>query len=181
MRSDLSFNQFFPNKEQTLFREFIQQGAKKHSFRMSYKRRPGQSIQFQQTNNLAIGKPKEPFTINKRLAEFWTESPVKDSPFDEYPIIAAIESWAIQFVNPSKTLESYFRIGKLFIDENMLEVVALSDGFKDGESLLTYFWKVSRKNKVKTLKGQLVHWNTHTVYDEKRAAIYKPLSKSNKS
>lgn len=176
---DLSFNQFFPNEDQTLFKEFIQQRAKKHSFRMSYKRRPGQDIQFQQTNNLAIGKPKEPFSINKGLAEFWTKSPVKDSPFDEYPLIAAIESWAIQFVDPKKSLEAHFRIGELIIDENMLEVVALSDGFRNGPDLLAYFWRVAIERKVKHLEGQLVHWNTHTVYDEKRALTYKPLSKSN--
>ncbi len=171
---ELSFNQFFPNEDQTLFKEYIQQGSKKHSFRMSYKRKPGQPIQFQQTNNFAIGQPKTPFTIKHKFAEFWTKSPVKDLPFDEYPLIAAIESFAIRFVDPKKSLEAHFRIGELIIDEDILEVVALSDGFRNGPDLLAYFWRVAIQRKVKFLEGQLVHWNTHTVYDEKRAAIYKP-------
>lgn len=168
--SILAFSKKYKDGVPTLFKPKIQIGQKKHTFRMNFSRKVGQCIHFYEGHPRVANSEAMPFHVDYDKAEFWKH----DDKGGNMPVIAAIEKWSMNFINPELGPECRFIIGEMVVSEFILEAVSLGDGFETSISFLEWFKNQAIKKNVTELSGQLIHWNSHTVYDAENAEFYKP-------
>ena len=159
--------------EPTMWPELTQIGNKKHSFRCSIKRKPGQAIEFWQDNPTVANSGAKKFRIDEKYAEYWKQVQIPNSGLViNMPLVAAIESFRMHWPDIDQS-QMTFMIGALMVDASLIEAIAFSDGFANGQKFCQYFQAIAKHKKTKTLVGQIVHWNRHTVYDPLMAKYYK--------
>lgn len=162
------------------FKQSIKAGIKIHTFRRSNQMKVGHRIDFWDEAPHQIAKePKEFFLENYDLASRWTQIEDSEGKIIEKPLCYATEPFRIVFPqlqrnrplkNIPKNLQAEFKLGDLFINEDVLEMIAINDGFKNSRDFLTWFFLTAIKLKDYHVAGEVKHW-TDQVYDAERATI----------
>ena len=168
---NLTFSRQFSYQGQiieTNFESKIKKGTKIHAFRLGHKKKVGQHIHFWS------GSPRVPqmnpyqFKIPIDMATRWSNwKHPKSKQLYLLPEIVGIEKWEMKFTDGEQRgdYKLDFKIGGLFFNTpEMIELVALADGFDKVEHFLHWFDTVRKAQKTDTINGQLIHWTDTNFY-----------------
>lgn len=174
----LSFKRRTPWHTDTNFKLKIQSRSKIHTFRMSKQMQPGHVIEFWEENPRNTTLNPEPFELpSYDCATEWKQIEDKEGRMIEKPVCFAIEPFRLVFPQlqrnksikkPPKNIKAQLQIADLWINEQLLQLVAYNDGFDNSRDFLMWFMFNALKKKTHILTGEIKHW-TDQVYDAERA------------
>jgi len=191
----LTFSREFPWGKLTGFKQKMQTGIKKHTFRLGYRFEPGDPLHFwggaPRANRFQHSHAMLPFNIPITKRELWLLAPMQKPIFLTagsgdieihdlaLPCVTATEKFEILFIDApgfEGLADNYLvslKIEGISINNKLqLTQIAKNDGFDNYEEFIEYFNYRRKKDKTKLLEGQIVHWTklTYTNF----ANVYKP-------